>query len=279
MKIKNIVGCLVLGLLLTFVFRSQAEDVKKQTEPIADKNSLPAKRPVFDFGEIFKVANQAYLDEDYEQAIKKYNKLVEGGVRHPDLYFNLANAYYRAGRKGLAVLFYEKTLDLDPADESATSNLEMVRKELIDRVVLAEDGTVGEPLWHGFLRSISVGWLTWTFLVVYVLAFVLMIVKRLVRAEYVKRLLFWINIPLLSIVIVFASLLAGRIYIQEKIHHAVVVPMTAKLLVGPERSAKVLMEVHEGLKVRLLNEVGDYIRVRLANGVEGFVRDSHLGKI
>jgi SH3-like domain-containing protein len=48
---------------------------------------------------------------------------------------------------------------------------------------------------------------------------------------------------------------------------------------GPERTAKELMQVHEGLKVRLLNEVGDFLRVRLANGVEGFVKTSQVGKI
>ena len=54
---------------------------------------------------------------------------------------------------------------------------------------------------------------------------------------------------------------------------------TAALREGPERVASVLMEVHAGLKVRLLNEVGDYTRVRLANGVEGFVASQQVGRI
>jgi SH3-like domain-containing protein len=84
---------------------------------------------------------------------------------------------------------------------------------------------------------------------------------------------------LLSLAVVFGILMASRIYIQERVHHGVVVAVTTSLREGPERSAKEIMQVHEGLKVRLLNEVGDHTRVRLANGVEGFLQDSHLGRI
>ena len=227
----------------------------------------------------FDRANQLYLDGDYQNAVSRYSKVVEAGIEHPDLFFNLANAYYRSGSIGLAVLFYEKSLQIDPADEAAKSNLAIVRKELIDRVVMPEGGTVGEPMWHGFIRGLSIGWLTWTFLIFYLLAFAVMIGRRLTLSQSLNRLLFWVNIPILSLSLVFGALLASRIYIQEKIHHGVVVSNTAALREGPERVAKVLMEVHAGLKVRLLNEVGDFTRVRLANGVEGFVASQQVGRI
>jgi len=227
----------------------------------------------------FSLGNQAYLEDDYEKAVQEYRKVLETGGQHPDLYYNLANAYYRSGRRGLAVLFYEKALDMAPSDPAATSNLAIVRKELIDRVILPESGSVGEPMWHGFIRGISWGLLNWTFFTLYLLCFAVMIAKRLLRLEATKRLLFWINIPLLSLAVVFGVLMASRIYIQEKVHHGVVVAMTTSLREGPERTTKEIMQLHEGLKVRLLNEVGDHIRVRLANGVEGFLQASHLGRI
>ncbi|MBN2497118.1 MAG: tetratricopeptide repeat protein [Deltaproteobacteria bacterium] len=231
------------------------------------------------FQEIFTRANKATLDGEYDKAIGEYQKLIQAGLVHPDLYFNLANAYYRANRKGLAVLFYEKALAIDPSDAAAQSNLAMVRKELIDKVVMPEGGAVGVPLWHGFIRGLSPGWLTWTFLVLYGLLFASMIGRRLTASRPLKRLLFWINVPLISVVCVFGFLLGSRIYIQKRVHHAVVIAPTANLREGPERTAEVTLEVHEGLKVLLLTEVGDHVRVRLANGVEGFLLNSQLGRI
>jgi hypothetical protein len=227
----------------------------------------------------FKNGNQAYLDGDYPKAIAEYRRVLETGVVHPDLFFNLGNAYYRAGKKGLAVLFYEKALDLDPSDSSASSNLAMVQKELIDRVVMPEGGPVGEPLWHGFIRSLSVGWLTGVFLVLYTASFGILIWRRLVSNNVLRRLLFWFNISLLCLTLVFGVLLGSRIYIQEIVHHGVVISQTAGLREGPDRNAKMLMELHEGLKLQLLSEVGEYTRVRLQNGVEGFLLRDQFGEI
>lgn len=247
---------------------------------LAGKPVAGPERPHQELLEHFQRGNKAYVnDKDYERAIEEYNKVLAGGVRHPDLTFSLANAYYLAGRKGLAVLYYEKTLMLDPSYEKAASNLGIVRKELIDRVVMPDSGAVGEPAWHGFLRGISPGWLTWTFLSLYLLGNAVLVLRRLRIRELVRRLLFWLNVPVLSLTLVFGLLLAARIYVQERVQHGVVITGTASMLEGPERFAKELMEVHEGLKVRLLNEVGDYVRVRLANGVEGFIRDSQIGRI
>jgi tetratricopeptide (TPR) repeat protein len=238
-----------------------------------------ALSPAPDLRGLFEKGNQAYLNGDYDTAVSEYRKVLEAGVNHPDLAFNLANAYYRSGRKGLAVLFYEKALQMDPVDGAAASNLEIVRKSLIDRVVMPEEGTVGEPLWHGFIRGLSFGWLSWMFFSLYLVAFGILIGRRLMRNESLRRLFFWINIPVITLALVFGGLFASRIYLQEKVHHGVVIPTTAALREGPEQSAKVQMEVHEGLKVRLLNEVGDHTRVKLANGVEGFILSSQIGRI
>ncbi len=231
------------------------------------------------FGAIFTAANQAYLDGRQREAMAGYRKLIEAGVVHPDLYYNMANACYRAGREGLAVLFYEKALALKPDDEAAASNLEMVRKELIDRVVVDDSGAVGEPPWHEFLRGLDLGWLTWSFVALWWIVFAVLTVRRLLLRGPARRLLFWINVPVVSVALVLGVLLFSRIYVQERVHHGVIVGQTAALREGPGRSAAVLMEVHAGLKVRVLNEVDDHVRVRLANGVEGFVQQGRLGRI
>ncbi len=250
---------------------SKEKTTEKKDEP---KNTLPQ-----DAQSIFSRANQAYLDGDFDKAITAYQKVLQTGVIHPDLYYNLANAYYRSGKTGLAVLFYEKALALDPADEAARSNLEIVKKELLDKVVMPNKNVVGEPLWHGFLRGLNLGMITWTFLVLWILVFAVLIARRLLSNNPLRRVLFWANVPLICVMLTFGVLLFSRIYIQEKVHHGIVVSETVPLREGPSRSSGVLMEIHAGLKVRLLNEVDNYIRVRLANGVEGFVLQGQVGQI
>ena len=234
---------------------------------------------VLDVKGTFGQANKNYLEGRYDQAVAGYLKLKEAGIEHPDLYYNLADAYYRSGQKGWAVLYFEKSLGLDPGDEAARFNLALVQKELVDRVVMHEGSAMGEPLWHDFIRRLSPGWLTGLFVFFYFLTFSILLARRAIRLQPLHPLLFWINVPILSLALILGLMLGSRIYLQKQVHHAVVIAPVVKLLEGPQPTAKVLMEVHEGLKVRLLSEVSDYHRVRLANGVEGFVQLSQVSEI
>ena len=269
-----------VGKLSPSPIEGPASPIEEPASP--DKGTLVPGEPqeaIKDFQALFTQANRAYLNEDYARARAGYERLIDAGLVHPDLFCNMANASYRDGHIGLAVLFYEKALALDPSDSAAASNLASVRKELIDQVVMTGDGVVGEPLWHGFIRSLSLAWLTWSFLSLYTLVFGLLILRRLLRRGFLKRVIFWLNVPLLSVVVVLGVLLFSHIYVQERVHHGVIVVGTAPLREGPGRATKPLMELHAGLKVRVLNEVAGHIRVQLANGVEGFVLDRQLGRI
>jgi tetratricopeptide (TPR) repeat protein len=279
-----VAGLLGLGALFAGLARAEAPGEPSAGQSPAGQEASPA--PALSgarFQALFQEANQLYLGGDYAGAAAAYRKLLDAGMQHPDLYFNLGNAHARAGAKGLAVLFYERALRLDPHDTAVRSNLESVKKELIDRVVMpGTEGGVGEPLWHEFIRGLGLDRLTWLGLGLYWLFFGLLIARALlgmVRDGALRRLLFWLNVPVLGLLLAVGGLTASRIWIEERVHHAIVVEQAAPLREGPERTAKALMQVHEGLKVRLLSQVGEFARVRLENGVEGFLAEGHIGRI
>lgn len=229
--------------------------------------------------EAFHQANSAYLNGQYEAAIAQYHKALEARGHHPDLFYNLANSYARAGRKGLAVLYYEKTLALDPDDTDARTNLAGLEKELVDRLVMPEGPSVGEPLWHDFVRRLALGGVTIAFFVCYLAGCGILIARLFVRRGLWRRVLFWLNVPLLSLALSFGLILFGRLYVQENIPYSVVIAPVSALREGPDKSAKALLEVHEGLKLRHLGESNGFSRVILRNGVEGFVAQEALGAI
>lgn len=67
------------------------------------------------------VANQAYLRHDYAAAVSLYeHKLTT--LKSPELYYNLANAYYRQKNYGAAILNYERALRLAPHNEAIREN-------------------------------------------------------------------------------------------------------------------------------------------------------------
>ena len=69
--------------------------------------------------EAFKKGNDAYYRGEYAAAIAAYEQVAALGVINEDLYYNLGNAYYRAGRMGPAIYNYERALTLDSDQEDA----------------------------------------------------------------------------------------------------------------------------------------------------------------
>ena len=82
----------------------------------------------------FVQGNQYYAAEKYEEAIGQYESVVSSGEQSPELYFNLANSYYKLHKVAPAIYNYEKALLLSPNDSEIKTNLEFARKMAIDDI-------------------------------------------------------------------------------------------------------------------------------------------------
>lgn len=76
---------------------------------------------------LFFHANALYTDEHYAGAAADYEKIRASGRESGNLYFNLGNAYFKAGDRGRAILNYERALRLLPADPDLHANLGYAR--------------------------------------------------------------------------------------------------------------------------------------------------------
>src|SRR5438309_11040223 len=77
----------------------------------------------------FAKANQEYADRNFKEAIDGYDQLVRSGQWSANLFYDLGNAYFRAGDFGHAILNYERALALDRHHPEATANLQIARDE------------------------------------------------------------------------------------------------------------------------------------------------------
>jgi tetratricopeptide (TPR) repeat protein len=76
--------------------------------------------------ELYRAGNQAYQQQNYEEARAKYQQLADGGVRSPQVFYNLGNACARTNRKAEAVVYLSRARELDPHDGDIQANLARV---------------------------------------------------------------------------------------------------------------------------------------------------------
>src|SRR5690606_30727253 len=106
----------------------------------------------------FDKANELYQKENFQEAIKLYQQLIEEKNNSPELYFNLANAYFQTKSNTEAVYYYEKALKLSPDDKSIETNLNCARKKLEDDITIIKEYDRKDLLHQSLYRLTSDGW-------------------------------------------------------------------------------------------------------------------------
>jgi tetratricopeptide (TPR) repeat protein len=87
-----------------------------------------------DVNSLWAKGNEAYSMGEFNNAIQCYSKIEKQGLVSAALYYNMGNAYYRLKENGKAILYYERTLKVDPANSDARINLQFAGAQTLDKI-------------------------------------------------------------------------------------------------------------------------------------------------
>ncbi len=228
--------------------------------------------------DLFAEANADYAAQRYEVAIKKYEDLAKGGLRHETLYYNLGNALFRSAQQGQpetlgrAILAYERALVLDPDMDDARYNLGVAREVVAarygkDTVV----GAGGAPLWIRVAEWVPFRAALWGFLVLDVLLFAGLIALRFLSTGFARTSIVVAMMFDGVAVLVVAALLFMSTLHRATTDEAIVVADEVVMREGPDPTRRELPKLHAGHRLEVVNENHGWLRVRLANRMEGWV--------
>lgn len=222
-------------------------------------------------------ANAAYQRGDYQTAIAGYDALVAEGVVHEDLFYNLGNANFRAGRFGHAIFNYERALRFAPQQADSLYNLDVARQVVAADTRNQLPGTESTAWWVGLALYFSTSQTTLALLLLNLGFFSGLLVLRFWAAGLVRTGL----VVLVGFVgagtVTSAVLLATHVYVYEEVLQGVVVGDSVTMREGPDAALDERGQLHAGLQVRVLAEEPSWLLVRLANGVEGWVPRDEIG--
>jgi tetratricopeptide (TPR) repeat protein len=222
-------------------------------------------------------ANRAYQDARYTEAISGYEALIATGVVHEHLYYNLGNAYFRAGDLGRAAYNYERALRLDPGFDDARHNLAVVR-ETVAETTGASLGEPAEPTaWSRAFTAVSKAWLITTFIITNLGFFAGLIALR-IRSAKPRRRRLRVATGLAGAVFAMSAIwLLGRIAIVDRVDLGVVLPAEVAMREGPSSAER--SYVHAGARVRIIGHASGWLKVRLESGTEGWVPQNAIGQL
>jgi len=220
--------------------------------------------------EQFSLANDAYNESDHKQSIKLYNEILSNGDESADLYLNLGNAYYMNGELGKAILNYERGLKIDDDHTSLIQNLKFANKQIKTTISEIPDFFLSR-YWQTIVMSFgSTGWA-----IVQILLFLLIALALgawLLGKELRTKKLAFYSLVLLVALMLLCVLIGKQRYTSElNASHAIIVAEESPLLSGASTQSELLLELSEGVKVKLLDRIDDYFKVQLLDKEIGWV--------
>ncbi|MGL5730772.1 MAG: tetratricopeptide repeat protein [Bacteroidales bacterium] len=220
-------------------------------------------------------AVQAYEKGEYQKAADLYESLTKEGYNSADLYYNLGNAYYKAGENAQAILNYERALLYAPNDADLKTNLEIAKLKTVDKIDPVE--TIFIYNWIDSIRNMNTS-NQWAGIAVG--AFVLFLgcfaLYFIGGKVWMKKIAFFSAI-LLFILILFANSAASAQ--KERLvnrDYAIVFAKSVTAKSTPADSGTDLFVLHDGTKVKVKSKVGEWYEVELADGNIGWIPSSKL---
>lgn len=239
---------------------------------------LPGFNALADDQQDIAKANKAYMAGFYENAASLYEKVIGEGNVAPELYYNLGNAYFKAGNIPSAILNYERALKYKPGDEDILYNLRVANSKIVDKIdVLPELFYI--RWWKNLKTWMSPdGWAR-TGITSFTLLFLITALFLLSRSARNRKIYFALGIGILLMNMI-SGFIAWDTYKQSvQKNTAIVFTPTLPVKSSPDESSIDLFVVHEGLKVGIIDAIGEWNEIRIANGNKGWVRSADLKPI
>ncbi len=218
----------------------------------------------------------AYADGRWDDAREAWTGIVAQGLESAELYYNLGNACFKEGDLAHAILWYERSLKVDPSYGDARFNLEFARSQVQDRI-----DEVPEFFLETWGRKAC--WLlpsgVWAALcILFFAATLAMLLLFLLGRGGARKAGFFTGIATLLLTLLCFDFAFWQRTDARKHDSAIVTAPVTEVKSSPGSGVS-LFVLHEGTKVKMLETVGDWENIELSDGRQGWLKTSVLEAI
>jgi hypothetical protein len=236
--------------------------------------------------EKLSATDQAEAKSLFFSSAKKYQLLVDAGLRNSRLYQNLANACLQSGQLGRAVANYHHALRLDPANRQAVANLRFAQAKVAatgPSAAAEERASVQGPS-GSHLQSVRERLMVWPGLGA--ISALLVVASGLFWGVWICKLLGWhfaawkfAVVP--GVLMVACGLLLIAPGAPSERGQGILVTSEVALHEGDgsEFPTRLNMTGAQGQQVTILTRRGSWVKIQTASGTTGWVAGKVLEQI
>lgn len=219
----------------------------------------------------FESGNMLYNEGKFQEAIQTYETILSNNIHSAEVYFNLANSYYKLNRVAPSIYYYEKALLLSPNDPDIINNLMFAQNMTIDAIEkLPEVG------FSKLIKNTTNTFSTKVWAIISIICSLFTVILFLIYyfsySTLKKRFSFVGSFFMLFLGITALFFAFKKDIINKNDNPAIVFAQETKVKTEPNMRSEGAFELHEGTKVQVVDKYNEnWTKIKLANGKTGWI--------
>lgn len=235
--------------------------------------AAPAAAGVSENARSFIEGGKRYDAGDYRGAMERFEAIADSGVVNGKLFYNLANACFKEGELGRAILWYERAAKLLPRDPDLAFNHAYATSFVKDRKE-ESSGAIAAIIffWKDWLseRAVKASAIALNFLFWGILAIALFLKNRSLKLPAILVLL---PAMVLTLTACYDT------YRARFVREGVILPEKAAVRSGLSAESTELFRLHSGTRIIIQQEKETHFRIYFEKGKIGWILKSEIGII
>ena len=220
-------------------------------------------------------ADSAYSHEQYDKAIKLYEKLTKKTSDYK-VYYNLGCAYYRIDNIAKSVLWLERASRLNPSDEDVQFNLTLVRNKTIDKITPKHEMIIVSAF-KNIVNMMSLEKWSVINISLYILTFVFVSLFFFSNVLSLRKVGLFMS-ALCIVLCILGNICAFQQRSMSMNHiNGIVMSPAVTVKSTPTESGSDLFVIHEGTRVEIRDSsMKDWLEIQIADGKIGWIPKNSL---
>ncbi|MCA1763343.1 MAG: tetratricopeptide repeat protein [Cryomorphaceae bacterium] len=227
--------------------------------------------------EHFREGTEHYKAGEYEKALSAFleaDKEADGFA----INYNIGNAYYKLNQIPESILYYQRALKYQPANEDVLYNLSLANDRIVDKIETLPRTKLNR-WWREFKYGVGPdGWgyiaLAWS-----LISALLLCVFFYSRRLGIKRFGFYGGILALALMILSTVFAQSANEFRNTHNSGVIFADKVDVKGEPREESTIVFVLHAGTVVQLVQQVENWYEVELASGNRGWMKASDLEEI
>ena len=223
---------------------------------------------------LFKKGTEFYDSGNYQMAITYFDSLIDAGLVSSEIHYNKGNCYFKLDSLALAIIEYERGLNINPKDLDIVYNLKICNDLIIDDI--NQLPKLFYKQWFSSLYN-TISIYNWQILII--ISLILLIIGLIVTKIKTNNNLKIFNTLLYIIISISFTIYFIGNFTEKNNMQAIVKENVVNIRSAPSDESSVQFTIHSGTKVVIIDSVENWFNISISDGRKGWAQQTSFIEI